>query len=220
MKFIKNCLTSVLKYIFAGVIIWVPLGLIIALSRFVLGDIESFVRSILVTIAPDRFIYPGFGILLVIILCYLTGILLNKTRFGNFFAKIPLLGVFFRSKKGKKLSLDDLRKLTPCLFLMSPTCISCGWILSEMDVKLNEEEKAPFGLVNVYYPNVPTLLTGQIFSERKEAVIKLGNPSMQIIDLLFYAFTTPENLIYVPWEHETDEEFAERAKGFGLNVLG
>ena len=48
------------------------------------------------------------------------------------------------------------------LFDTHPTCISYGWILSEEKVQLGEE-KAGFPLISVYYPNVPTLVTGSGF---------------------------------------------------------
>jgi hypothetical protein len=105
--------------------------------------------------------------------------------------------------------------MTPCLFLLSPTCISYGWVLSEEKVKV-KNERVDFRLVNVYYANVPTIITGQVFSVRKETVMKLGNPSREIIDILLYGLRRPEYLQYLPWEDETEEEFKERAKRFGL----
>ena len=70
----------------------------------------------------------------------------------------------------------------------------------------------------MYYPNVPTIVTGQVFSVRKETVMKLGNPSRDMIDILLYALRKPENLKYLPWEDETAEEFKERAARFGLLI--
>jgi len=110
-----------------------------------------------------------------------------------------------------------LLNLTPCLFLFSPTRPSYGWILSEEEVELNGE-KIHYTLINVYYPNVPSIVTGQIFPVRKETVIKLGNQSREIIDLLLYASRSPENIRYLPWEEENEEEFKKRAESFGLKL--
>jgi len=204
-----------LGYLFFGFIIWFPVVVLIVILKVILDSIENIGHSIIAIFAPDKFIYSGFGILLVIILCYITGIILRRTKVGDFFAKIPVLGILLGSKKGKSLSLEVLAKLTPCLFLLSPTCISPGWIISEEKVKL-KEEYVSFRLVNVYYPNVPTLVTGQVFSVRKETVMKIGNSSSEMIDLLLYASRTPENITYLPWENENAEEFKERAKLFGI----
>ena len=115
------------------------------------------------------------------------------------------------------MTVDRLLHLNPCFFLLSPTCLSYGWILSEEKVKLSKE-KAIFTLVNVYYPNVPTLITGQVFPVRKDTVIKLGNSSKEIIDLLLYAFRSPADLKYLPWEDESQEDFEKRAKSFGVDL--
>ncbi len=40
--------------------------------------------------------------------------------------------------------------------------------------------------------------------------------STEIIDLLLYAFRSPPCLKYLPWENESQKEFEERSKFFGL----
>jgi hypothetical protein len=102
-----------------------------------------------------------------------------------------------------------------CLFLYSPTCISFGWILAEEKVQLGEEI-ADFPLICVYFPSVPALVTGSVHTIRKSGVMKLGNSSTEVINLLLYAFKSPAALKYLPWEDESQEEFKERAKIFGL----
>ena len=84
-------------------------------------------------------------------------------------------------------------------------------------IKLDKKE-ADFILINVYYPNFPTLVTGQIVPVRKEMVMKVGNPSREIIDLFLFAIRSPEHIQFLPWEDEIEEEFLKRAKIFGLNV--
>ena len=147
----------------------------------------------------------------------LTGIILKNTPVGNILSRLPVLGMFFRKKGGTVITFKRLLNLTPCLFLLSPTCPSYGWILSKEEIKLNDE-KTRFPLINVYYPNVPTIITGQIFPVRKETVIKLGNPSKEILDLLLYSLRSPENILYLPWEEENEEEFKKRAEDFGLKI--
>jgi len=68
----------------------------------------------------------------------------------------------------------------------------------------------------VYFPNVPTLITGQVLAARKVIVMKLTNSSSEVINLLLYAFRSPAALEYIPWEDEPKEEFEERSKLFGL----
>jgi hypothetical protein len=46
--------------------------------------------------------------------------------------------------------------------------------------------------------------------------MKLANSSVEVINLLLYAFRSPAALEYIPWEDESKEEFKERSKFFGL----
>ena len=210
-KFFRNQIT----FLLFGFVFWLPVGLLIFIIALLLGNLEEIGRKILLLFLPERFLYSGFGIVLGILIIYFSGIVLKLTKVGRVLSKIPVLGLFFGA--GEIITIDRLLHLKPCLFLLSPTCLSYGWILSEEKVKLSEE-KAIFSLVNVYYPNVPTLVTGQVFPVRKDSVIILGNSSKEIIDLLLYAFRSPKDLKYLPWEDESPEDFEKRAKSFGLDL--
>ena len=60
---------------------------------------------------------------------------------------------------------------------------SYGWILSEEKVKINEVVVG-FPIINVYFPNVPTLVTGQVFAAMEDTVMKITNPSIEVVNLL------------------------------------
>jgi len=211
MRFVKNQLT----FLLFGFVFWLPIAVLVYIIVFLFTNVEDVGRKFLLLFIPEQFIYAGFGIVLGILIVYLTGVVLKVTKVRRVFSKIPVLGLFFGA--GEIMTIDRLLHLSPCLFLYSPTCLSYGWILSEEKVKLSKE-KANFTLVNVYYPNVPTLVTGQVFPVRKDTVIKLGNSSREIIDLLLYAFRSPTGLKYLPWEDETQVDFEKRAKSYGLNL--
>jgi hypothetical protein len=211
----KNFFKNQGSFLLFGFGFWFPIIVTVLILVFVFNYFEDFGRDVLLLFLPERFLYPGYGILFGILIIYLSGILLKKTRIKRIFSKIPILGLFFGG--GEVITIDRLIHMNPCLFLISPSCLSYGWILSEEQVKLRDD-KADFTLINVYYPNVPTLVTGQVFPIRKAAVIKLGNPSKEVIDLLLYALKSPKDLIYLPWEEESSEEFVKRAKSFGLNI--
>ena len=224
MKLVKNPLGYILTFIkdrmgdiLSGFVFWLPIGIIILVGSYIYSSLEDLGESFLVFLLPEKFVHPGFGIILWIIVFLLTGLILKNTAIGDFLLRVPVLGIFFRRKGGRIITFNKLHGLTPCLFLFSPTCPSYGWILSEEEIKLNEEE-AHFTLINVYYPNVPSIVTGQIFPVRKETVIKLGNPSREIIDLLLYALRSPQNIRYLPWEEEKEDEFKKRAEYFGVKL--
>ena len=224
MKFVKNPLGYVLTFIkdrlgdaLSGFVFWLPIGIIILVGSYIYSNLDDLGESFLIFLLPEKLVHPGFGIILWIIVFLLTGIILKNTPVGNILSRLPVLGMFFRKKGGTVITFKRLLNLTPCLFLLSPTCPSYGWILSKEEIKLNDE-KTRFPLINVYYPNVPTIITGQIFPVRKETVIKLGNPSKEILDLLLYSLRSPENILYLPWEEENEEEFKKRAEYFGLKI--
>ncbi len=210
-KFIKRQFTI----LFRGFVFWFPIIVFMLILVFLFNNIEDYGKRILLVFLPDRYYHPGFGIVFGIIIIYISGILLKSTKIKHVFSKIPILGLFLGG--GEVITIERLIHLSPCLFLISPSCISYGWILSEEKVKVNQEN-TNFTLVNVYYPNVPTLVTGQVFPVRKSTVIKLGNPSKEIIDLLLYAFQSPKDLQYLPWEEESREEFEKRASSYGLSL--
>jgi uncharacterized membrane protein len=198
-----------------GFAFWLPLGVLIFIIALLLTNAENFGRDFLLLFAPASYIHPGYGIALGVIVIYVSGVVLKLKKIRKLFSKIPVLGPFFGA--GEIITIDRLLHLQPCLFLMSPTCLSYGWVLSEEKVTIGEE-KAVFDLVNVYYPNVPTLVTGQVFPVRKDTVIRLGNPSKEVIDLLLYAFRSPKDIKYLPWEGETQEELVKRAQSYGVIV--
>ena len=211
----KALVKKQITFLLFGFGFWFPIAVLIFIIVFLFNNLEEAGRKFLLVFLPEKYFYPGFGIVFGILILYFSGIVLKSTNVRGLFSKIPVLGLFFGA--GEIITIERLLHLNPCLFLFSPTCLSYGWMLSEEQVKLGKE-KANFTLINVYYPNVPSLITGQVFPVRKDTVIKLGNSSKEIIDLLLYAFRSPENLKYLNWEDETWEDFEKRAKSFGLDL--
>ncbi len=200
-----------LSYFISGFVFWLPIAIIIIMFSFVISNFEGIGRKLLFFIQED-YLFPGLGIIVSLLIVYITGIILKLPRIRQSMSSIPVIGPFFAS--GEIITLDQLMNMNPCIFLFSPTCISYGWILSSERIKL-EAGETDFVLINVYYPNVPSLITGQVFTARKETVIRLGNSSKEIIDILLYAFRSPRYLKYLPWEDEPAEEFAIRVETFG-----
>lgn len=207
--FFKNQFT----YLLFGFVFWLPIGVLIVVVAFLLNNVENIGRDFLQLFIPEQYYHYGFGIVFGILIIYLSGVILRLNQVRAVISKIPLIGLFLGS--GEMITIDRLTHLAPCVFLLSPTCLAYGWILSEERVKLNEGASG-ITLINVYYPTVPALVTGEVFPVRKDMIIKLGNSSREIIDLLLYSFRSPQDIIYLPWEGESTEDFVERARSFGL----
>ena len=206
-------LKKLLTFIIYGLDFWLPVILVVYIAVFLINNAEKIGKMILGVAVPDRYLYYGLGIALCVLIIFVSGMLLKLTRVGKVLSKIPVIGLFFA--QGEIMTINRLSHMQPCLFLYASTCISYGWILSEEKVKI-KKDNALFPLINVYFPNVPTLITGQVLAARKETVMKLANSSSEVINLLLYAFRSPAALEYLPWEDESQEEFEERSKLFGL----
>jgi uncharacterized membrane protein len=212
VKYLKKFIKNQFSFLLLGFVFWLPIAVLIIIIVLIAGNFEEIGKKMLFFLPEDVF-FPGMGIILCLIIVYASGILLKLTKIRSLFSKVPVLNLLFGTEE--IITIEQLLHLNPCIFLYSPTCLSYGWILSEEKVRL-PKEKIVFQLVNVYYPNVPALITGQVFPVRKETVVKLGNSSKEIIDILLYSFRTPKYLKYVPWEDETEEELEKRTKSFGL----
>jgi uncharacterized membrane protein len=212
---VKAFLKSQVTFLLFGFVFWLPIGVLIFVVLLLLTNLEDFGRRVLSLFFPDMILRSGYGIVLGILIIYFSGMILKLTRIREALSKVPVVGLFFGA--GEIITIERLLHMSPCLFLLSPTCVSYGWILSEERIKVGEK-KGDFTLLNVYYPSVPAIVTGSVFPLRKSAVIRLGNSSKEIIDLLLYAIRSPADLKYLPWEDETEEDFERRAISFGLSV--
>jgi hypothetical protein len=210
-KFIR----SQFSFLLYGLAFWLPIAILFYVLFFLYDKVEEIGKKILLTFLPEQYFYTGFGVLLFLIIVYISGVILKTSWIRKRLAKLPILGLLFGG--GEVITVERLSNLTPCLFMMSPTCLSYGWLITEENVML-DKDNAPFTLLNVYYPNVPTLITGQVFPVRKDTVIKLGNPSKDIIDLLLYSFRSPNALIYLPWDGESQEDFQKRVTSIGIHI--
>lgn len=212
MKFLRHQL----GFLLYGSIFWLPIGIALVIGIFIFGDFDSLGKGFLSAFLPQRFVYPGLGVAFWLILFYATGFIAQRTTIGNFLWGMPLLGAFFR-RGSTTVTIDDLLNLSPCLYLRSETCIAYAFILWEEKVRLGSEN-ADFDLIDIYQPHPPAIVTGRVFSVRKGTLIKLGNKSSDIINILLYGLRRPAELKYLPWEDETVEEFKERASHFGLDI--
>jgi len=209
--FLKNQSTILLS----GFVFWLPIAVLIVVLIFFLNNVEQIGRDFLVLFIPEKYMHYGYGIAFGIIIVYVSGVILRQPRVRAILNKVPVLGLVFGS--GEMMTVDHLMHLMPCIFLLSPTCLAYGWILSREKVNFNGTQSS-VTLINIYYPAVPTLVTGQVLPVRKEMAIRLGNSSREIIDLLLYSFRSPKDIRYLPWEEESLEDFEKRAVSFGLDL--
>jgi len=216
-KLIKKILHvfQIRKTLLRGILITLPLGIIIWIIYGILNAFNTLGDGILSPFLPQRYLVWGMGLLVVLFFILVIGRLEiytegKKSNIWLTFKKhtvgrIPLFGTFFTGSDKNVISWDELTKMTPCKFWLSATTSHYGFIIREQKVRGAETE------IDIYRPNVPTIVPGDLFPMKKRLVIKLGNPSGQILEKLASGgFIGAEDEIPLPWEDETEEEFQER----------
>ena len=203
------------KTFFRGLLIILPVGIIVWIIYGILNAFNTLGDIILSPFLPKGYLVWGMGLLIVLLLILIVGKLeiyaegkksniwltIKKKTVG----RIPLFGTFFMRNDKNVMSWDDLRNMTPCKFWLSDTTSHYGFIIREQKVKGAETE------IDIYRPNVPTIVPGDLFPMKKRLVIKLGNPAGEILEKLASGgFVGAEEEIPLPWEDETEEEFQER----------
>jgi len=203
------------KTIWKGFIFALPIAVIGFLIYSVLDAVNKLGDQILNPFVPEGRIIWGMGLLVILFLIYILGRIelyseikdrkLWRNVKRNTIARVPLLGPFFMSSSKNVISLEELSRMTPCKFWLSETTPHYGFIIREQKVRGAETE------IDIYRPNVPNLVPGDLFPLKKRVVIKLGNPSREIINKLASGgLIGSEEEIPVPWEDETEEHFRER----------
>jgi uncharacterized membrane protein len=206
---------KVRKSLWRGIIFAAPMAIIVWIVYEILNAVNSIGYKLLDLFLPASRLYWGMGVLLILFFVFLIGRieLYYQGRKRNIWqtfkektiGKIPFFGPLFARGDKTILSFEDFKRLTPCKFWLSDTTPHYGFIVNEQRVRGAETE------LDVYRPNVPTLIPGDLFPLKKRYVIKLGNPSGQILDKLASGgLISSQEEIPIPWEDETEEDFRER----------
>lgn len=203
------------RVLWRGIIIAAPILIIAWMLYQVMNAVNSLGGRVLGLFVPDRYLAWGTGILFILVLILILGVIevhhgdkkrgvwqsIKKHTVG----RIPFFGSLMVRSDRKIISLEDLKKLAPCKFWLSDTTPHYGFIVNEQKVRGAETE------LDVYRPNVPTIVPGDLFPLKRRLVIKLGNSSAEILDKLASGgFIGSHEEIPIPWDDETEEDFRER----------
>jgi uncharacterized membrane protein len=203
------------RILWRGVIIAAPILIIAWMVYQVMNAVNSLGGKVLGLFIPERYLAWGTGILFVLVLILILGII--EVHHGDkpkgawqsikrhTVGRIPFFGSLMTRTDRRIISLEDLKNLAPCKFWLSDTTPHYGFIVNEQKVRGAETE------LDVYRPNVPTIVPGDLFPLKRRLVIKLGNSSAEILDKLASGgFIGSNEEIPIPWDDETEEGFKER----------
>ena len=206
---------SVKKTLWRGIVIAGPIAVVLWIIVGIVSAINTFGNRVLAPFFPGGHVTWGIGFLLILFFVLLVGRIelyyegreksIWQTIKEKSVGKIPLVGPLFARGNKKVLSFEDFKRLTPCKFWLSGTTPHYGFIVNEQKVRGAETE------IDVYRPNVPTIIPGDLFPIKKRLIIKLANSSSEILDkLASVGMITSEEEMPIPWEDESEEEFRER----------
>jgi hypothetical protein len=105
---------SQITFMLYGFIFWLPVGLAIYISILLFSNAEKIGRVILAVAVPDRHLYTGIGLIMCLLIVYVSGLALKLTRVGKALSRIPFIGLFFG--QGEVMTIGRLSHMQPCGF--------------------------------------------------------------------------------------------------------
>ena len=170
------------NYFFTGIVVLVPIGLTIYLSKFLINTSSKILPS---QINPNYYLpfkIPGLEIIITIIFITLIGFIslsyLGKkflSLIDVLFKKIPLLGAFWSAIKQMSQSFKESGSKSKSVVLVQyprKDVWAVGFATKENDGEI--AEKTGKKLINVFVPTTPNPTSGFLLMFPKEDVIYLN----------------------------------------------
>ncbi len=164
------------RYLVAGLLVWVPLGITFFVIKFLLDLMDRLLLLLPVEFRPETilgFTIPGFGLVLAIAILLITGAiganLLGRTvlrLWESFLARIPLVRTVYSSVKQILSSIlstgsHSFRKV---LLIEYPrkgiwtVCFQTGQAATEIQSKVDKE------MIMVFVPTTPNPTSGFVMA--------------------------------------------------------
>jgi uncharacterized membrane protein len=213
------------KYLIAGLLVWVPLGVTVIVIRFLVELMDKTLNWLPVRYHPDTllgFHIPGMGIVLAVVIVLGTGIIVANL-FGRklvslweaILKRIPLVRTIYSSvKQILETVFSSGQSFRKVLLVEYPR--KGLWTLAFQSGTTRGEAQAKTGteIVNVFIPTTPNPTSGFFIMVPKEDVIELD---MSVDDGLKMIISAG---VMVPewdpnWSPELDEK---QAKSLGKHA--
>lgn len=173
------------KYLIAGLLVWMPLGITFLVVRAIVGFLDRIVLLLPEAYQPDTllgFHVPGLGVLLAIVLVLATGMivanLLGKrivAGWESLLARIPLVRNLYAGIKQimEAVLATDGKSFRKVLLIEYPR--KGVWSLAFMTSdKLGEvQDKTGARVISVFIPTTPNPTSGFVLMVAEEDAIEL-----------------------------------------------
>lgn len=172
------------NYFISGLLFWIPLGLSIILIKFFIELINNMVPSEYLpkTLFELSNIVPGFGIILIVIVVFITGILVNNfigkkllTLWEKILNQIPgFRSIYSALKQLSDTVLSPSNNNFKNVFLVQYPRLGMWTIAFQTgDYGGEVEEKIGEKIINLYIPTTPNPTSGFFILMPKKDLIKL-----------------------------------------------
>ena len=191
---------KVRNYFFTGVVVLVPIGLTIYLSKFLINTSSNILPS---QINPNYYLpfkIPGLEIIITIIFITLIGFVslsyLGKKflqLIDNLFKRIPLLGTFWSAIKQMSQSFKESGSKSKSVVLVQyprKDVWAVGFATKENTGEISE--KTNKNLINVFVPTTPNPTSGFLLMFPRDEVIYLNMTFEEASKFIVSAGTTTQ----------------------------
>lgn len=173
------------RYLIAGLLVWLPLGVTVLVIRLLVGFMDQVLLLIPDKYNPDNllgFHIPGLGLLLSILVVVITGVIVANlfgrrlvAAWESLLARIPLVRSIYSSVKqiAETLFSPDGKSFRKVLLIEYPRtgiwtlAFHTGAVVDEVQNKTGKK------VINVFVPTTPNPTSGFFIMVPEEDVIEL-----------------------------------------------
>ncbi|MFW5425710.1 MAG: DUF502 domain-containing protein [Methylophagaceae bacterium] len=197
------------KYLIAGLLVWMPLGITFLVVRAIVGFLDKILLLLPQQYQPDNLLgihVPGLGVVLAIVLVLATGMivanLLGKrivAAWESLLARIPIVRTLYAGVKQimEAVLATDAKSFSKVILIEYPRKGLWGLAFMTSDDLGEVQVKAGADLISVFVPTTPNPTSGFVIMLPKEDVIELD---MSVEDGLKMIISM--GVVVPPWQKD------------------
>ncbi len=184
------------KYLIAGLLVWMPLGITFLVIRAIVGFLDNTLLLLPEAYQPDKllgFHIPGLGVLLAVILVLATGMIVANllgrrlvNAWESLLSRIPLVRTLYAGVKQimEAVLATDAKSFRRVLLVEYPR--RGVWSLAFMTTdQLGEvQQKTESDVIGVFIPTTPNPTSGFVLMVPEHEVVYLDMPVEQGLKMI------------------------------------
>lgn len=173
------------KYLIAGLLVWMPLGITFLVVRAIVGFLDKILLLLPQDYQPDNLLgihIPGLGVVLAIVLVLATGMIVANflgkrivAAWESLLARIPLVRTLYAGVKQimEAVLATDAKSFSKVLLIEYPRKGLWGLAFMTSDSLGEVQAKAGEDLISVFVPTTPNPTSGFVIMVPHNDVIEL-----------------------------------------------